>query len=565
METLPEISEEERTFEFSCSSEAPYNRYGYVEILSHEPGAIKLDRLNDGAALLFNHDWDELIGVITKTMIDAEQKKLRVTVKLSQNEDGREALQDIKDGILTKVSIGYVPLSYEEEGKNEDGLPIYRVTEWEPYEVSLVTVPADTTVGIGKSAEPEPKQDLTIIQERRIAMTENTPNIDPALQERNRVSAILSLGKTYKADVAQFISDGTPVETVIRSLSEAIKVEPVTLIKEPELTPKEKKVYSLRAVYEDLMTSGAKPAGFEREVSQELQRVYNQPAQGIIVPYGILARDWTSGGAATGAELKGTDHLGGEFVPVLRNKMVTLQAGVRVLPGLKGNVDIPKQSSASTLYWATEVAGITESTPGTASVTLSPKRSGAYVEASYMLLTQSDPSAESLIQNDLMQVLAIGWDKAILEGTGAPQPTGIANTSNIGAFSGPGISYADILDAIADIETANADVANMFWITEPGVKAVLRGRAKETGYPDFLMAQDGTIEGYRSLITNQMTAGTMLFGDFSQAILGLWGGIDLKADPFTKLEYGIVRFVAQQLVDVAVRQPGAFTYASGIN
>ena len=204
MEVLPEISEEDRTFEFSCSSEAPYTRGSYVEVLSHEPGAIKLDRLNDGAALLFNHDWDELISVITKTEIDAGQKKLRVTVKLSQNEDGREALQDIKDGILTKVSIGYVPLAYEEEGKNEDGLPIYRVTKWEPYEVSLVTVPADTTVGIGKSAEPEPKQDLTIIQERRIAMTENTPNIDPALQERNRVSAILSLGKTYKADVAQY-------------------------------------------------------------------------------------------------------------------------------------------------------------------------------------------------------------------------------------------------------------------------------------------------------------------------------------------------------------------------
>ena len=101
------------------------------------------------------------------------------------------------------------------------------------------------------------------------------------------------------------------------------------------------------------MTSGAKKAGFEREVSDELQKMYNQPAQGIIVPYGILGRDWTSGGAATGAELKGTDHLGGEFVPVLRNKMVTLQAGVKVLPGLKGNVDIPKQSSASTLYWAT--------------------------------------------------------------------------------------------------------------------------------------------------------------------------------------------------------------------
>lgn len=565
METLPEISEEERTFEFSCSSEAPYNRYGYVEILSHEPGAIKLDRLNDGAALLFNHNWDELIGVITKTMIDAEQKKLRVTVKLSQNEDGREALQDIKDGILTKVSIGYVPLSYEEEGKNEDGLPIYRVTEWEPYEVSLVTVPADTTVGIGKSAEPEPKQDLTIIQERRIAMTENTPNIDPALQERTRVSAILSLGKTYKADVAQFISDGTPVETVIRSLSEAIKVEPVQFITEPDLTPKEKRKYSFKAIYDDIVSNGRHEAGLEREISRELERVYEKKAKGILVPYSIFTRGMTAGGAGTGAELVGTNHYGNEFIPILRNKMVTVDAGIEVWPGLTDNAEIPKQTGSATLAWGTEVATISATTPTTSQVDLSPKRSAALVEVSRTLLVQGNPNVDSMIQNDLLNICALGWDKAVLEGTGSPQPTGIANTSNIGSFNGPGISYNDILSAISDIEVANASVQTLKWITDPTVKAVLRGRPKETGYPEFLMAADGTIESYQALITNQMTAGTMLFGDFSQVILAMFGGLDLLIDPFSKMEQSLVRFYVEQRVDVGVRQPGAFTYASGIN
>ena len=188
----PEIlSEEERIIEFSCSSEAPYERMGYVEILSHEPGAINLARLNDGAALLFNHNWDELLGVITEVVIDAEQKKLRVKAKFAQSEDGLESLQMVKDGILTKVSIGYLPKDYTQEGETPEGLPVYRVINWEPYEVSLVTVPADITVGIGKSAEPETtKENLLTPSERTIIIMENPSTQEIQKAERERVLVI---------------------------------------------------------------------------------------------------------------------------------------------------------------------------------------------------------------------------------------------------------------------------------------------------------------------------------------------------------------------------------------
>lgn len=564
---IPEqMNDEEREVEFSCSSEEPYNRYGFIEILSHEPGHIRLGRLSDGAALLFNHNWDKLLGVIKSCEVNADTRKLRVATKFSSNDEGMEALKDVKDGILTKVSIGYMVHKYVEEGTTEDGTPIIRVTDWEPYEVSLVTVPADNSVGIGKSAQQnEPIQNLPTEPERTHIIMD-TPNIqDIKKNEQERIMAINQLSAVYGTDLSDFIKDDSTVERVLGHLREINKTPAVTQVKEPEFTPKEKKIYSLRNVYADLSSGGKKEAGFEREVSKDLERLYGTPAQGIIVPYSIFTRDLTSGGTNTGAEWKGTDHLGSEFIGVLRNKMASVRAGVRVLPNLRGNVDIPKQTSASTAYWATEVAAITESTPGTASLTLSPKKSGAYVEVSKMLLVQSDPSAEQMVQEDLFSVLTLAWDKAILQGTGTEQPTGIAGTSNIGGFTGAGLSYAAILDAISDIEVANADINTLKWITDPTVKAILRQREKVSGYPQFLMEADGTIEGYESIITNQMTAATMLFGDFSQAILAMWGGIDLQADPYTKLEYGLVRFVAQQMVDVGVRHPGAFTYASSIS
>jgi len=556
------LNEDDRIIEFSCSSEEPYNRGDYVEILSHDPSAIRLNRLANKAAVLFNHKWDELIGVVEEVTIDTEMKKLRVKVKFSKTEEGLEALTNVQDGILTKVSIGYIPMKYIVEGETEEKTPIYRIIDWEPYEVSLVTVPADDTVGIGRMVE-EQKTEINNQTERITTVETNIHDIQK--QERERQLAIGDLARVYNTDLSRFVEDGSPVESVINHLrTSQPKQTPLEMV-EVDLTPKEKQVYSLKRAYQSQLNPQKYGNSFEKEISDELAKKYGVEAQGIYVPYGILGRDLTSGGSGTGAELKGTDHLGNEFIDVLRNKMVTLQAGVRVLSGLKGNIDIPKLTAGATLYWATEVAAITESTPTTASVTMSPKKCGAYIEISKMLLAQSDPSAEAIFQNDLLQALALGWDAAILHGTGSPQPTGIAATSNIGSVTGTGLDYAAVLEFISDVETANANVDTMKFITNPAIKAILRGREKVTGYPDFLMGADGKLEGFDVLVTNQVSSGYMFFGDFSQALLGLWGGIDLVIDPYSKAEYGLSRFIATQMVDVAVRYPGAFSVATGVN
>ncbi|MBK8663242.1 MAG: HK97 family phage prohead protease [Ignavibacteriales bacterium] len=129
-----------------------------------------------------------------------------------------KAFNRVKDGILTKVSIGYMVHTFIEEGKTEDGTPIIRVTDWEPYEVSLVTVPADPSVGIGKSAANEPTTIQNQIIGRSITMTpepENTnliSNEDAVLAERSRVNGIKKLETQYGVDLSDLVTNGTPLK-----------------------------------------------------------------------------------------------------------------------------------------------------------------------------------------------------------------------------------------------------------------------------------------------------------------------------------------------------------------
>lgn len=584
---IPEqMNDEEREIEFSCSSEEPYKRFGYVEILSHEPGHIRLGRLSDGASLLFNHDWDKLLGVVKSCTVDAVAKRLRVKTKFSGNDEGMEALADVKDGILTKVSIGYMVHNYIEEGKDEEGLSIIRVTDWEPYEVSLVTVPADNTVGIGKSAANEPTNISNII-ERSPKMTlepENTQNPTPVqtsengiLTERARIEGIRKLEKQYSVDLTELVSNGTPVERAYAVVLEKICNNEIKLQHPVSMNEREMKEYSLSKVFLNRIDPIKYELGIEKEISQELSQkmeLADGVVKGVVVPHNIFSRlhkeqraALTAGSPAGGGYTVGVDHLGNEFIDLLRNEMVCLRAGVRPLPGLRGNIDIPKMTSGSGFAWGTEVATVSEQNPVFGTVTMSPKSGAALVTASLQLLLQSDPSVELMLQKDMLQQIALGLDLAILHGTGSEQPTGIANTSNIGSVTGAGLNFQKVLEFISNVKTANA-AKNLRWVTNPTIEALLRQREKVTGYPKFLLETFGTtsaMEGYPVEVTNQVASGYLFFGDFSQVMLGLWGGIDILRDPYTSAANKTVRFFAYQFADVAVRIPGAFSVATGVN
>lgn len=587
------MNAETRTVALSFSSETPVDRWYGREILDHSQGSVRMERISDGAPLLLQHDPAEQVGVIESARIDGDRKG-RATVRFSRSSRGEEIMQDVKDGIRSKVSVGYMVHKADLESRAED-VETYRITDWEPFEVSLVSIPADVSVGVGRSQEQKPDPtvsgQINIIEERATTMeaTMTSPNPEEILKsERERVNEIRAYGKRFvgrvekmdeltdraeregwtieqlKGAVADKVADGKPVDTPVTDLG---------------LSKKEVQTYSFRNLILAQIPGSKVRADFEMECSRQVAEQLHAAPKGFFIPNDIQnrgmdhpdyqqffklgRRDLLTSSQASAGYLVADNLLAGSFIELLRNRMVCREAGVRQLSGLVGDVLIPRQLTAATAVWCTEGTGInSESTQTFDQVSMQPNEVGAYTEISRKLLQQATPGVDGLIQADLAAVLAIARDHAILHGAGTAEPTGIVNATSVGSFNAAGLSWDDIVDAEADLETANAAVASMAFISTPAVKAICKTRPKQAGYPVFLMDNDGTVNGYRFFATNQVDSGYIFFGDFSQCIEGEWGVLDMLVNPYILDKEGLIRITAYQSVDVAVRQPGAFTVAS---
>jgi HK97 family phage major capsid protein len=183
-------------------------------------------------------------------------------------------------------------------------------------------------------------------------------------------------------------------------------------------------------------------------------------------------------------------------------------------------------------------------------------------------MLQSNPSADMLVMNDLAKVIALAIDQAGINGSGASgQPTGIITTAGIGSVTGTSLGYAGILEFQSDVASSNALAANCAYLTTPAVAALLaqRSRFTNTDTPLWLgNLLDGNVSGYRASSTMQMPAANMLFGDFSQVVIGSWSGIEIALNPYANFTAAITGVRAIATVDVGVRIPGAFSLATSI-
>ena len=156
------IDEAARTATLAFASEQPYERWWGIEILDTTATAMRQGRLRGGANLLCDHNTRDVVGVVESVEIGAD-RVARAVVRFGKSARAEEVWQDVKDGIRRNVSVGYL-IHQAVLVETKDGLDTYRVTDWEPFEVSLVSVPADPTVGVGRSlhsasttADPAPQ------------------------------------------------------------------------------------------------------------------------------------------------------------------------------------------------------------------------------------------------------------------------------------------------------------------------------------------------------------------------------------------------------------------------
>ncbi len=582
------IDVEARTARLAFSSEAPYERSWGIEVLDHAPGAIDLARLEETRPLLRDHDPEKLIGTIESIDI-GEDRVGRAVVRFGRTQAAEDAWSLVQDGILRCVSVGYSIDELRMAQRGKDGAPdTYVATRWTPHEISLVSIPADCSVGLGRSLDAADTIDLEVAGSEPEAETIEqqadpvTPSIEviteKSMTHESNAADLIGVAEQFRHlgamdKVGEFIRAGKTVADFQAAILAGVENKPSAPASEIGLSRKEEKSYSvlrlMRALADPSDKQAQQLAAFELDCHRSIaDKIGESKRGGVYLPYEIQKRD-VSVGASGGNYLVGTANLGGSFIDMLRARARVVALGAKTLSGLQGNVTIPKQTAAATAYWLTnETTAITESQQTIGQLSLSPKNVGAYTEVSRQLMVQSSPDAEGLVMNDLATVIALAIDSAAISGSGASgQPQGIIGTAGVGSVSGTSIAYAGIVEFQTDVGAGNALTENCAYLTTPAVAGLLAQRQRFTSTDTPLWQGnilDGTMCGFQATSSTQVPTANMLFGDFSQVIIADWGVIELATNPYANFAAGITGIRAWATVDIGVRQGGAFSLATSI-
>lgn len=370
--------------------------------------------------------------------------------------------------------------------------------------------------------------------------------------------------------------------------------------------------YSFFRAIEAVVSGNRKGAEVELEASDEIAKRLGKGARGFYVPFEVMSRGFLQpeglaiaarlraaglsdaeatrvaqdvrgmqqqralnvGTLGQGGALVAMEHRPDAFIELLRNKALVMGLGARALPGLVGNVDIPKQSGGATAFWIGEGANTTASAPGFGQVILTPRTISGRVDITRRLMNQSTPAAEALVRDDLLNVLAIEIDRAAINGNGVGgQPIGILNTAGVAVTAlgtnGAVPTWAAIVDQETQVALNNADIGNLAYLTTIKARGKLKVTDKTTGgYGQFLWTEGNTLNGYSAFATNNvpsnLTKGSgsnlsaSIFGNWTDILIGEWGVLDIQAEKITLADSGGVTIRAFQDLDIELRRGGSF-------
>ncbi len=562
------INEEKRLVELSFSSEEPVERFYGSEVLSHDPSAVRLSRLNGGGPVLVNHDMNDQPGVVERAYI-GEDRKGRAVIRFGRSKRAEEVFQDIQDGIKRNVSVSYRVHTAEQIGMKDD-LPILRITDWEPTEISIVSIPADPTVGVGRGAERSKPTMDSDYRENEFDKAREKGRASGEEAEQERAGEILAMAELFRShnpeiqEVAnRAVANGVDLEEFRREAISMISSKPIsTRPAHLGLSDREVQKYSLFRALEAYASKDWSRAGFELECSRATTEIINKEPRGFYVPFDVTDRgQWTEekrtltvGTAGTGGYLKGTDHLAANFIDALREYSYVLER-VTILPGLVGDVDIPGMDDA-TFYHLTEDQDVTDSTPATTQVLLQPTTVAGSVPVTRRLLKQSSPQIEGLLRMTLAAGIAVEMDGKIINGSGAAgQPTGILNQTglNTSTITTPGQpTWAELVGFETALATDKALKGGLAYIMTPAIVEHCKTTLKTAAVAGYLM-EDGQINGYPAFGTTNMPANGILYCEFAAVLVGLWGVLDVKADEATKAAAGGLVIRVFQDYDVGMR------------
>lgn len=610
------INTEARTVELAFASETEkVQRWWGTEILDCGADSVRLERLLNKAPLLFNHDRDQLLGVVESVSL-GQDRVCRATVRFGNSEDAEEKFRDVQDGILTKVSVGYAvhELVLEKESDEET---VYRITDWEPFEISMVTIPADDSVGVGRSlhvADPpatdplvaeakpntearesglshiqikEPKMDKTIEQLEQDAQRAKE-QLSAEQFETKRREAIIDIGAKYDqyitlADIQRAVNENWNPPKLQELVIERMTTKHADVSAgHIGMDKRDIKNFSIARAVKAVITGDWRDAALEREAAEACSQRFGQNVQftgrNIVIPYDVMTqRDFTVGAPAEAGNLVATDLRGDMFVDILRNRLCLGRLGVTMLYGLTGNVDLPRKVTGSSLGWLTEIGAAGETQPNTGKVTLSPKRIGGFIEYSKQSVIQSALAVEPMLRGDLESEYLVQAENAGINGTAASnQPRGIRNTAGIGSVvggaNGAQLAWSHVVGLESAVANVNAEPdANAGYLINTKTRGFAKQTLKAVGFQQFIW--DGgaqPLNGYRAEVSNNvpsnLTKGTsngvassVIFSSgWDMLVLGTFGAVELTLDEVTQATNGMNRLILNAFMDVACRRAANF-------
>lgn len=586
------INEEARTVTLAFASETPVERWWGNEILECSTAAMRQGRLRTCANLLCDHNTRDVVGVVESVEIGTDGI-VRAVARFGKSARAEEVWQDVKDGIRRNVSVGYL-IHRAVLVEERDGLETYRISDWEPYEISLVSVPADASVGVGRSMpapaatpsqKPSPDKEIrTMTTEATTTAASAAAPAQPAqAAQRAHAKEIAALGKDIKggADlVMSAIQRGLTVEQfqveAIRHLSTLPKPT-ADIGMTGEEVRKFSLVRALNALANPEDSDARKAAGFEFEASRAAAQKVGKQARGFMVPLDVMrASDMVVGTPAKGGNLVATELLSGSFIDMLRNAMVLDRLGVVMLTGLVGDIAVPKQTGTNTTYWLAEDGKPSNGGITIGQVPLTPKTVGAKTSLSRRLLLQSSLDVEMMARRDMAVAIGLAIQQAAINGTGANnQPKGIlgghvATPTIVGGANGGAPTWEHMVGLETAVSVANADVGTLGYLTNAKVRGKLKTTSKVTGQNGFIWENGETpLNGYQAAVTNavpsNLTKGTgtnlsaAIYGNWADMVVGMWGALDIMVNPYIESDSGSVVINALQDVDIAVRNTESFS------
>ncbi|EPA6639124.1 phage major capsid family protein [Serratia bockelmannii] len=552
METS-QINQSNKLIELAFASEIPVQReFGDCvlnEILLCSPENVDLSRIQNKAAVLFNHDKDELIGVVESCSVDAD-KVCRANIRLSSTAQEYQTM--VEEGILTKVSVGYSILDYRIEGDN------LLVSKWQPYEISLVSIPADDLKsGIGRSLEQDVEEE-TPAEEQLESETEST---DEPQDETSTETETEVPNESTNESQDETETESRDEEVINTEEERQMEIAALGKLLNKDVSRYLDSKLSIRDITNELKNN----SNDDKEITMENNSlslairslIEKQPIEGVVMGergYVVdMQRDTTTTNAA-GVLVHKTDN---SYVDQLWAQSVLAQvAQPQIFAGLEGNgelvIPVAGKLTGGNFGFVAEGADSPMHDAPFTSVSLKPKTFTGSVTLT-KTLQLSNNAAERFVSEQLIKTAASDLENEILGyiSTNATQQTAAA------------FDLASIEAAVEALAMANVYAGDCVAVMHPSVYAALRQIPMAGNVAAKMLVEGFRDEQYladeiRVIVSTRVPTDSILIGDFSELIIAQWGTNELDRDLTTKRASAGVVLRSFSYIDFAVAHKEAF-------